>query len=95
MAHFQVNLDGETYYIDSELEKRVQALEALLQDQSEEVKENLEISQMFFKRIEERQNKLLTLQAEAEQQLIDEGVEITPETLDMKMQLLQHTAEEE
>ena len=89
MARFQVNLDNETYYIDTELEKRVQALEALLQDQSEEVKVNLEISRAFFTNLEAQQTKLASLQAGAKQQLTDEGAEITPETLDMRLQLLQ------
>ena len=89
MARFQVNLDGETYYIDTDLEKRVQALEALLQDQSEEVKANLEISQAFFTNLENQQAKFASLQEEARQQLTAEGSEITPETLDIRIQLLQ------
>ena len=88
MARFQINLDGETYYIDTDLERRVQALEALLQNQSEEVKTNLEVSKAFFVELETQQARLAALEEKAEETLTQEGETVTPEALESKIQSL-------
>ena len=82
MARFQVTIDGETYHIDAELERRVQALEELLQDQSETVKANLEASKTFFQELEAHQAPETALSEEDTEELLKEASEVTPESLE-------------
>ncbi len=102
MARFEVQVDSKTYFIDTELEARVQALEAAvlaLQEKagaevSAEISANLEASKAFFTSLEEALTKAAALEVEVKAALQAEGKEVTAEAVSLKLAEL-HMAQEQ